>query len=104
MTDYIDKEDLLNDMCEELCGTIYDGVCENCRVVALIADTQAADVAPVQHGRWIEYETSAYGGVEDGEPKWLKRRFFRCSECRKGSAVKSTYCPNCGALMQDSDA
>lgn len=52
-----------------------------------------------RHGRWIEYDTSAYGGVEEGEVKWLRRRFFRCSECRKGSAVRSCYCPNCGAKM-----
>ena len=96
MADYIKREAairvLLNDSPEQVGYSREDAA--DC-----IRYMDAADVAPVRHGRWIEYETSAYGGVEDGEPKWLKRRFFRCSECRKGSAVKSTYCPNCGAKM-----
>lgn len=56
----------------------------------------AADVAPVRHGQWIEYDGDDAG-------------FHFCSEC-KGQAfnyeengevieVLSRWCPHCGALM-----
>lgn len=47
MAEYIKREALLTDMCNDMCGLKYTGVCENCRAVALIADTPAVDVAPV---------------------------------------------------------
>lgn len=58
----------------------------------------AADVAPVQHGRW-QYNTDFY--------VWC------CSECgenpHKGTGVVTTaeklpaYCPNCGAKMDGAE-
>lgn len=54
----------------------------------------------VRRGKWIEYETSSYNGIDDnGEVKWIPKKFFRCSICRKGTAVRSNFCPNCGAKM-----
>ena len=54
----------------------------------------AADVAPVVHGRWIEYPRAHY---------------FKCGECkytvpyRKAHLTNGkreyNYCPNCGAKM-----
>lgn len=60
-----------------------------------------ADVQEVRHGEWRGYTTSAYIGSEDeyGDPRYADRRFYRCSECRYGSVVKSNFCPNCGAKM-----
>ena len=50
----------------------------------------AADVAPVQHGRW----------------EWDTEDIYRCSNCAEKSHVKEVmghpewdYCPNCGAKM-----
>ena len=86
MAEYIKREALLTDICDDMCGLKYTGVCENCRVVALIADTPAADVAPVVHGRWIE--------------DWSL--IITCSECKRGynlHAKYTHYCPNCGAKM-----
>lgn len=45
----------------------------------------AADVSPVQHGRWI--------GI-DGE--WHD---WKCSECGSERDGRTPYCPNCGARM-----
>ena len=63
----------------------------------------AVDVAPVRNSFWECYETSAYGGFKDGDVRWLSRKFYRCERCRKGSAIKSNYCPNCGAKMDGAE-
>ena len=53
-----------------------------------IADTRAADVAPVVHGRWERYSTT----------------MMVCSICGKHVARhRYNYCPNCGALMDGGD-
>lgn len=60
---------------------------------AAILKIQAADVAPVRHGRWIIDE---------------KRYVIYCSECGEVSGYslnlrdvreENHYCPNCGARM-----
>lgn len=52
-------------------------------------------------GFWEEYATSSFNGYDDNhEPKWAARKFYRCENCRKGTAVKSNFCPNCGADMR----
>ena len=72
---------------------------EDKRLGAEMANIPAADVAPVVHGRWVEYPVAHY---------------FKCSECRytvpyRKAAVMVDgkraykYCPNCGAKM-DGDA
>ena len=58
-----------------------------------------SSLAPVRHSFWESYDTSAFGGYKDGEVHWLARKFYRCERCRKGSAIRSNYCPNCGAKM-----
>ena len=91
MAEYIEREVLLSDICDDMCGLKYTGVCENCRVVALIADAPAADVAPVVHAEWVVC------GDGDNVP-WM------CSHCGKTTAHKykviyGKYCPHCGAKM-----
>lgn len=63
-----------------------------------LEDFPAADVAPVQHGRW-QYNTDFY--------------VWRCSECgenpHKGTGVVvveenlPAYCPHCGARMDGAE-
>lgn len=59
---------------------------------AAIRKIQAADVAPVRHGRW---------NVEWDAERDPKRYFVRivCSNCGLKTGQKSNYCPNCGAKM-----
>lgn len=46
----------------------------------------AADVAPVVHGRWEYYSTTMQ----------------ECSNCKRHTARhKFSYCPHCGAAMED---
>jgi len=50
-----------------------------------------------ENPKWIGYETHSYIGTDDdGEPKYVPRKFYRCSVCRVGSAVQTPYCPYCG--------
>lgn len=101
MAEYIEREALVT----EILGlTIMDSA------VAAYADAvlyriqhmPAKDVAPVVYGRWMGWTTSAYIGLDDvGEPKYADRSHFRCSKCRYGTVVKSAYCPNCGAKMEE---
>lgn len=103
MAEYIEREALLTDICDDMCGLKYTGVCENCRVVALIADAPAADVAPVVHARWI------HSRYEDCSEQF---ELVKCSHCNHEAYAMAfyvhggNYCPSCGAKMDggDSDA
>ena len=56
---------------------------------AAIRKIQAADVAPVRHGRWFPTAKWWQGGSA-----WKQ-----CSECGILHLGKSNFCPNCGAKM-----
>ena len=53
-----------------------------------------------EHGKWISE-------MVDGEDwKGCKRQYYQpisCSKCHSPNLYKSTYCPNCGAKMQESE-
>ena len=51
----------------------------------------AADVAPVRHGRWVPFHSTAAGDIQ------------YCSACEIGCTWKPNYCPNCGAKMDGDD-
>ncbi len=95
MGEYIELEDLIKRICEEKCKSEYsqcpkrrDGKKFIFCVCDFIQLQPAADVAPVQHGRWAITETAIENAV--------------CSCC--GKHFQSYYeaysfCPNCGAKM-----
>ena len=64
-----------------------------------------ADVVPVVRG-WWEKEPSSYWRWTSSGAVAVTRTTYRCGLCGRGTAVKSNYCPNCGAKMDggDSDA
>ena len=109
MAEYIKKEAairaLLNDSPEQVGYSREDAA--DC-----IRYMDAADVAPVRHGRWIMKHRHRggfrrYTGIDDmGEPHTItvdERVEYDdryCSECGKQSADNFlNYCPNCGAKM-----
>lgn len=55
---------------------------------------KASAVDHVRHGQWIGYDTESW---KSGKP--IAKKFYRCTECRKASVVKTNYCPKCGAMM-----
>lgn len=63
MAEYIEREALLTDICNDMCGLKYTGVCENCRIVALIADTPAADVSRVVRCKDCKHSWEDIGGL-----------------------------------------
>ena len=61
---------------------------------AAILKIQAADVAPVRHGRWVEKEKYTFGIMYD------------CSLCENrilDNGHPWNYCPNCGAKMDEKE-
>ena len=102
MSDYIKREDAL----KAVDGIHEDDLPRNnkievCDVLTLVVPS--ADVAPVRHGRWIEY-----GENKDGTHNIccsVCGGFFK-SEGHANSCYtrnKYRYCPNCGARMDGED-
>lgn len=54
-------------------------------------DTPAADVAPVVHGRWVNFYDETYG------------EHCICSICNNINSIEILYCPDCGAKMDGKD-
>lgn len=96
MTDYIKREDAAEKINNALKRVFIEDVGQE-----IIASIPSADVAPVRHGRWIEY-----GENQDGTHN------MRCSKCGTGLKSKGhansyytkhkyRYCNNCGAKMDE---
>ena len=65
-----------------------------CETEIAIGKTQAADVAPVRHGRWVKQDKYAFG------------TFYDCSICDNrilDTGRSWNYCPNCGCRMDGGD-
>lgn len=90
MTDYIKRDALLEARELAICAYENAGVFNADAIrnrlkplLDAVADTPAADVAEVVHGRWILHD--------DG--------VFTCSECGNAESNDSYYCRLCGAKM-----
>lgn len=87
MPEYIERETaikaLMNDAPEQVGYSREDAA--DC-----IRYMNAADVAPVRHGYWIERVH------DDGYGEYV---LFHCSECDTPNANKRNYCDHCGAKM-----
>lgn len=84
MPEYIEREvairAIMNDATEQVSYCREDAA--DC-----IRYMDAADVAPVRHGRWVPFHSSHAGEIQ------------YCSVCDIGCTWKPDYCPNCGAKM-----
>lgn len=63
-----------------------------------IEQIPAADVTPVVYGQWIGIDSSFWKPTHSGDIP-VFRKTYRCSECRRRTAIAENYCPNCGAKM-----
>lgn len=60
----------------------------------------AADVVEVKHGKWNGWHGDKLVGIDDnGDDMYRHYHYNTCSECGRGNAIKSAYCPHCGAKM-----
>lgn len=66
-------------------------------VIRHIDKCPAADVTPVRHGRWLEYENNADRGYH--YCSHCKRQAINYSDGGVITEVLSPYCPYCGAKM-----
>lgn len=104
MAKYIEKEATIKRIEEVYCADCnsYNGVrCRACGIgdaIDMIEDAPAADVAPVVHGLWEKEPSSFWRWTPSGAVA-VARTTYRCGLCGRGTAVKSNYCPNCGAMM-----
>ena len=96
MKKYIDMDDLielLSDM-QGRCGTRAE-LRQNSKIWQQVKDMPTADVVPVRHGKWKQWDGYGY---EDT---------YECTECGEpfvlieGTPLQNgyNYCPNCGARM-----
>ena len=65
-------------------------------------DDARKDAVPVVHGRW-EREPSSYWRWTSSGAVAVTRTTYRCGLYGRGTAVKSNYCPHCGAKMDGGD-
>lgn len=57
-----------------------------------------ADVEPVRRGWWETFDSSYWRSTQYGVQA-IDCVKIRCGLCGRGSAVRTNYCPNCGAKM-----
>ena len=99
MAKYISREATIKRIKEVYCVgcNSYHGVrCRACGTgdaIDMIEDAPAADVAPVVHGEW-EIVVGSNG-----------KEYMVCTRCRVSQDLTGvfTYCPNCGAKMDEED-
>lgn len=69
-----------------------------------LEEAEAEDVAPVVHAHWDFWDYDKYDGR--GECI-IHHPMVRCSNCKHGFRAKllwvRSYCPNCGAKMDDEE-
>lgn len=67
----------------------------------IIKAIPTADVAPVRHGKWLEWFPGDFALIMTGE-----EMLYRCSSCdaKYSDAEGYKYCPNCGARMDLEEA
>ena len=98
MTEYIERESLVRQIICNMTEFVgapddvqkHDEQCNY--AIDMIEDALIADVAPVVHGRWVEYQIPP---------------IICCSNCDWATGIEEKnfqYCPNCGAKMDGSKA
>ena len=103
MAEYIEREaaikSLLNDAPEQVGYSREDAA--DC-----IRYMDAADVAPLRHGRWIFGKDLPYNWGQIPKNKYhlycsecLEQAFNRSEDNDPDFDVDTSYCPNCGAMM-----
>ena len=106
MAEYIEKWSVVNRLIDienefqqykPFHGFEHAMYCKICEAEIAIGKTQAADVSPVRHGRWLTWEKQFPGST----PKKTSRLGVFCDKCHNHADNRTDYCPNCGAKMDE---
>ena len=87
MAEYIEREAILREIERRERLMVGDKTISVDALKRFILNRPAADVAPVVHGRWVEYQIPP---------------IICCSNCDWATGIEEKnfqYCPNCGAKM-----
>ena len=87
MADYIEREALKNQIAKNKLMAREPAAK---RILAMIDDMPAADVAPVVHGHWIICSDGYYP-------------YCSVCKCEPQGREMTKFCPNCGAKMDEED-
>ena len=98
MAEYIKRETAVKAANEWVSEACMAPVMRVSRLLDKLQKVPAADVAPVVHGLWEKEPSSFWRWTPSGAVA-VARATYRCGLCGRGTAVKSNYCPNCGAKM-----
>ena len=67
-----------------------------------IDEAPTVDAVEVVRGWWDKYEDDKFIGYgADGRIQYRKVYTYYCGRCGRGTAVKTNFCPNCGADMRE---
>lgn len=67
-----------------------------------VALGEEKELAEVVHGHWIAVDSSFWKWQHD-TAKPVFRKTFRRSRCRRRTAIRENYCPECGAKMDEQE-
>lgn len=96
----IDADALRNKRKNAIINTHERYGCEVVEYIEIINAPTLSYKDLVPQGAWERYADDKFIGYDkDGRLKYRKVYTYECSVCRNGSAVKSNFCPNCGARM-----
>lgn len=104
MAEYIDRKAAISRIKQYCMDAIDGGRCsldavdDGIDLVNGIKALPAADVAPVVHGLWESVDSSYWRWTPSGAVS-VSHITYRCGRCGRGTVVKTSYCPNCGAEM-----
>ena len=101
MAGYINREKLVDYVKDAYGGGNEDNTCIRYRdIIDVIQSVPYTDVVPVKQGTWIEVEGDKLVGIDSNSKDMYRYyRYNICAKCGKRNAIKSNFCPNCGAKM-----
>ena len=93
--------------CAEKIGSGYAHLCSD--ALALLKEQPETRITVDANGirtdrvaHWKGFMVLRFYGLDDdGEPIYRRGLFYACSKCKRRTVIKTPYCPQCGAKMDE---